>query len=310
MDEGVMMLLALCLILFVFILPKKGAPGPSQVFSPFNNDGGSAWQTTGGGNGSGGQTEGVEYSRDISLGSGNASSEIQSYLEYITLNNQSEGPIDITGWVLKNSKDERGYQIGSNIQNFPADTAVIPKGTSFLSPTNSNTLKDIILKSGERAIITTGSIGVADPVKIVSFKENKCSGYLESTSNYTFTPNLSRNCPLPKEEPGFSSLDRGCQDFLNNFSSCHIPKYGGLDSSGYRCNDCVDGKVNLTDACISFIKSHFDYGSCAYNHKDDPDFESDTWRIFLGRGWEMWNRDHETISLFDNLKREVNSLSY
>lgn len=312
-DEGIMMLVALCLILFVFILPKSGVPGPAETLSVFSSDPGQAWQTSGSNPSYSSQSttqNGETLNQTLSLGSGNASYEIQAYLEYITLYNQSDKPLDISGWKLQNAKDTRGYQIGSDIRNFAADTAVIPSGSPFVSPNGHNALKDIIIGPGERAIVTTGSIGVKDPYKIESFKENKCSGYLESMPEYSFTPSLDQNCPRPQDEIGFNKLDRACQDLLNNFSSCHIPTYDGYDSNHQACKGCIDGHQNLTNACVAFIKSHFDYGSCIDNHQGDPDFAEDTWRIFLGQNWEMWAKDHETISLFNRSSQKTSSLSY
>lgn len=308
-DEGIIILVALSLILFVFILPKKGVPGPDKVISTFNDDSGSAWQENGNSNDQTISSD-SKYEGNISLGSGNASYEIQPYFEYITLYNQSDKSVEISGLILKNAKDARVYRVGSEIKRFASDTAIIPKGAHYISPFGNNSLEIIKLKPRENAIITTGSIGVVNPYKIDSFKENKCSGYLESSTDYDFTPDLRQNCPLPKAEIGFNDLDRGCQDFLNSFSTCHIPTYGGLDSEHNRCNGCIDGKTNLSNACTAFIKSHFDYGSCIVNHKNDPDFEGETWRIFLGKGWEMWDRDQEVISLWNKAGREINSLSY
>jgi len=247
--------------------------------------------------------------RNISLGRGNASYTYQPYEEYITIDNRGREPVDITNWQLKNAKDKRAYDLGGSLQYFPADTAKIGQAATFVSPMGTNIFQNVILQDGETAIITTGSIGSQLPYKIVSFKENICSGFLEDLPEYTFTPPLARNCPGPRDEPGVSALDTECRKFIERMTPCRTPQFNTRDREGDICSNCVDGKL-LSGSCVAFIKSHFNYGSCIANHVNKSNFSGRTWRIFLGRGWEMWAEDYETIELFDQFGRLVDSRNY
>ena len=249
------------------------------------------------------------HALNISLGTGNASYAYQPYEEYITIDNREREPVDITNWQLKNAKDKRAYDLGGSLKYFPADTAKIGQAAPFVSPMGTNIFQNVILQDGETAIITTGSIGSQLPYKIVSFKENICSGFLEDLPEYTFTPPLARNCPGPRDEPGVSALDTECRKFIERMTPCRTPQFNTRDREGDICSNCVDGKL-LSGSCVAFIKSHFNYGSCIANHVNNPNFSGRTWRIFLGRGWEMWAEDYETIELFDQFGRLVDSRNY
>lgn len=246
---------------------------------------------------------------EVSLGTGNASRVYQSFEEYIVVNNRGREPINISGWYLKNAKDRRPYNIGGELRYFASDIAYIGKAAPFLSPSGNNIMLDVILERGERAIITTGNIGTQAPYKIVSFKENICSGYLENMDEYNFTPSLTRNCPRPSEESGLDRLDVECRKFVERLSGCRTPKFDTRDEDGAICRNCVNG-TPLSNACVAFIKERFSYAGCIAYHVNDEDFYGKTWRIFLGRGWEMWAEEYETIELFDRFGRLMGSRSY
>ena len=245
----------------------------------------------------------------IYIGSGNASYSYQAYEEYITIDNSGRTPIDITNWQLKNGKDTRPYDHGGSLQRFSADVAVIPQGVAILSPAGNNALQNIVLGEYERAIITTGSPTVQSPYKIVSFKENMCTGYLEALTDYSFTPALTQNCPQPRLEPGIEGMAVQCRDFINTLPSCQTPKFGGKDRDSLPCSTCVNG-TSLTSTCANFIKAHFNFQGCMANHRNDSGFSSRTWRVFLGRGWEMWADKYETIEVFDQFGKLVNFQNY
>ena len=249
------------------------------------------------------------HAESISIGRGNARNTYQSYEEYITLDNRGDDSIDITGWQLRNAKDERAYDTTGTLRFFPADTAVIPQATILLSPYGTNFFQNVILKEGEKAIITTGKIGSQSPYKIVSFKENICTGYIEKLDEYKFTPPLSRHCPRPADEPGIATLDVECRKTIERMSLCHTPEFDTRDDEGDICRNCIDEKP-VSRACVAFAKAHFNYAGCIANHAGRTDFQEDTWRIFLGRGWEMWAEDYESIRLYDILGRLVSERSY
>lgn len=247
---------------------------------------------------------------NITLGTGNASYAYQSYEEYITIDSRSKNPINITNWYLKNGKDKRAYNIGGGEPRyFSSDIVTIGKGALFISPSGNTLLQNIVLGQYEKAILTTGSMGSQTPYKIVSFKENICSGYLENMDEYNFTPPLTRDCPRPANEPGITSLDTECRKFVERLPSCQEPEFETRDRNGDICRNCVNGKA-LSNACITFIKNHFSYNACIANHVNDANFSGKTWRIFLNHGWEMWAKEYETIELFDQSGKLIKSRTY
>jgi hypothetical protein len=250
-----------------------------------------------------------DATRQVSIGTGNAAYSYQPYEEYVTLHNNSRSPINITGWQLKNGKDARPYYVGGSLQRFSADIALIPQATKLLSPTGNSSNQDVILERDEQAIITTGSFGNRAPYPITSFKENMCTGYLEDLPDYSFNPPLSRNCPRPAREPGIENLDLECRKFVENISPCKTPIFGGKDNLGENCPDCIEGRI-LGSACNAFIKQHFSYQGCMIYHTGDQNFSGRTWRLFLGRGWEMWAEEYESIELFDRFGQLVNFQNY
>ncbi|MDO8589768.1 MAG: hypothetical protein Q7R69_00655 [bacterium] len=295
--EGIVILAVLIVIILV---TPKGAPNlTANPSSPSGNTSIGANTTT----------LGSSQVRNVSLGAGNASYAYQPYEEYITIDNRDREPVNITGWQLKNGKDKRAYNSGGVLRYFPADTAVIGQAALYVSPTGSNILQNAVLQSGETAVVTTGSAGPQSPYKIVSFKENICSGFLEDLSEYTFTPALTRNCPVPANEPGVNALENECREFIERLSPCRTPEFNTRNAEGDICYNCVDGKL-FSGSCVAFIKSHFNYSACIANHSTDSNFFGRTWRIFLGKGWEMWAQKYETIELFDQLGRLADDYTY
>jgi hypothetical protein len=293
----------LAILMVVILIIPKGSPSSKTGTSQ-----GNSWNTSSVGGENVVSPKSPE-TKNISISTGNAAYAYQSYEEYITLYNRGRTPVDITGWQLKNGKAKRAYSIGGDLRYFPSDIALIPRATLFVSPANNNLLQNVVLESGETAIITTGSVALQSPYKIMSFKENICSGYLEDMPEYTFEPSLSRNCPRPADEIGVGGLDTECRNFIKGMSYCRAPEFETRDREGDICHNCVDGKP-LASSCVAFIKNHFNYKSCIANHINDPEFSGKTWRIFLGKGWEMWAKQYETIELFDLLGKLVTSRSY
>ena len=172
MMEGVLILAVLIVIMIVTLMgDSDSTTNPSN---PSVN------------NGSGGEnivTSDSSHALNISLGTGNASYAYQPYEEYITIDNREREPVDITNWQLKNAKDKRAYDLGGSLKYFPADTAKIGRAAPFVSPMGTNIFQNVILQDGETAVITTGLIGSQLPYKIVSFKENICSGSWKTCPN-------------------------------------------------------------------------------------------------------------------------------
>jgi hypothetical protein len=310
-DGGILTLIALCIIIFVFIIPQ-GKLGPvGNIFNTVSNT--NSWNPSNNLNTSNTNPSlklNSAFASLISINSGSAGYAQNPWGEYVIFQSQGNTPIDITGWTFKNNMSNKTYVVGGNVKYFQSDIEIIPKVATYLSPTGNNIFKDIVLNNGDEAIVTTGSTGVTIPYKLVNFRENICSGYLDSSNDYGFNPPLQRSCPLLRNEPGINGLDSSCQDYLNGISGCYIPKYDTVDQNGNICNGCVDGRSNLTGICVAFIKQHANYASCIANHKDDANFSLNIWRVFLGKTFPIWDKSNEIISLFDNQGKLVNSYSY
>jgi hypothetical protein len=308
--ESMVILGGLVLIIIFFILPRQGVLGPAQTFvhttdpTTYNTYADSRVNT--------GPKPLSSYSSAISLGEGNASYAVEAGDEYITIQNNGRNPIDITGWKLSNNKGNRTFYSGNTPVQYASDVAVVPQATGYILPDSGYALpQDIVLAPNETAVVTTGSVGVQSPYRITSFKENECSGYIEALPQYDFTPNLSYSCVRPTDEPGVSNLDTACKNFISGLSACQTPQYGNITrSTTDSCDNCVNSRPAPSDVCLSFIKQHYSYAGCIANHKDDAKFYSNTWRVFLGSKWELWGKEDEVISLFDQFGKLAAYRSY
>jgi hypothetical protein len=311
--QGTIILVTLSLILFLFVMPTKPVGPSTGPYTGTTVSGGRSFSSIffGEGLAQGGVTStgASNYTDSIYIGSGNASYSFQPSEEYITVTNSSSKPVNITGWMLKNNKDKQPVEIGGRLRHYQADYALIPTGTLLLSPDGRNSFQNIVLGDGEMAILTTGFISLSRPYKIVSFKENMCTGYIEDLGDYGFFPPLERDCPDPSTEPGIELMTNSCREFIERMPRCHTPEFGGKDFMGESCRNCVDGQ-KLENICTSFIKEHFSYRGCIANHLYDPNFSKRTWRVFLGKRFEMWGEKREVISVFDQFGKLVDSLSY
>jgi hypothetical protein len=310
--QGIVVLAILLIV--IATIPKEGEN--FGVFTPSSLSeeervGSYSYESPGTGSTVGGTTSirTAQESQSISLGSGNASYSYQPYEEYITIENRGDSPVNITGWQLRNGKDKRQYYLGGSLQRFSADLAAIPQALRYLPTSGSGAYQNVVLERGERAIVTTGLPGIRSPYPVTSFKENICSGYLENMPEYAFVPPLTNNCPRPALEPGVEALDSQCRDFISTLSSCQIPRFDKKDQSGEPCDNCVNGR-KISSPCVSFIKEHFTYRGCLAYHGGDANFSGRTWRVFLGRGWEMWAEDYESIELFNTAGQLVDFQNY
>jgi len=320
------MLLALSVVIFAILIPKSGSKlylgfpdlsgGWDFLGQPTSGSSYTGTRTPSGSTRStaitsaGGSTSsGVPISSSsgsVRISTGNAKHETDPMSEYINIENKGSTAINITGWRLENGKSARTYSVGNQAVHYASDTAIIPQGVKIVSPTGSNIMESIILKPGEKAVVVTGGPGNLTP-RLVSFKENVCTGYLEETY---IIDNHSMSCVRPSVEPGVAGLDKECRSYITSMRSCHAPEYSRTTSSGDPCDDCVDGRSGLSGLCINFIKNHFSYKGCLANHAGDPNFEGKVWHVYLHRPWEMWDTSYEKISLYDSLGRLVAELEY
>ena len=252
-----------------------------------------------------------KYKGKIYLQSGTAASTIQPNQEYVIIGAQgNESPISLAGWSLKNGRGEQLYVVSGNTVKGQSTTVKIPSsGVAIFDPYHpaSNRSVPITLKSGERAIITTGNPPVFSGVKINNnFKINRCLGYLEDEQGYQAYPRLTYNCPSSNDVPGITSLDNTCYDFVRSIRTCHTPKDIYVKDEG----DCLDGNCKLSSYCRRFVQDNYNFATCFATYSRDKDFTGPEWRIFLGRNWELWLDRRESISLFDSSGLLVSQITY
>lgn len=217
----------------------------------------------------------VGMSRYVS-GAGSANSK-NEYLEISVT--QNSVPINLSEWIF--ASDASGKM------------ARVPQGTEVPRSGVVNAVEDIILAPGDRAIINSGQSPIG-----ASFKENKCMGYF---SNFqTFHPSLPQNCPIPSDEleqfygPGYIR-DASCIEYVKR-----VP----------RCQVTLSPPVGLSNSCQNFLVEYLHYNGCVNAHKNDRDFLSKTWRIYLGRTEPLWRTKYELVKLLDVNGKTVDAFSY
>lgn len=203
-------------------------------------------------------------------------------LEYVilTANAGNSAPLSLTGWSLQS--------VTNNTRIY------LPQGARALVAHKIPTLADVYLNPGERAIVTSGMSPVG-----VSFRENMCTGYLSQFQ--TFIPSLEERCPTAESEvlsePDTTRTnDPHCVAFAE-----HIP----------RCRFYVgEPPQNVTAQCYSFVRNMLTYAGCAIRNGWRPSYGSDTWRLFMGEPYELWNSEHDVVRLFDREGRTVDVWTY
>jgi hypothetical protein len=200
--------------------------------------------------------------------------------EYLIIRAQGtlKDPATITGWSIKSLITGRVVLIGK-AANFP-----------FLG--RVNTLDDISLKSGEKAIIITGESPTG-----ISFRLNQCTGYFEQFQNWI--PSLPQDCPKP-QGPGYypyppNALTDKCLDYIDRIPRCIIP---------------LSIPNNLESACFEYINQNFNYTSCTNIYKNTEKFYKNEWRIYLGLNEELWKTRREVIELRDSAGLLVDNIMY
>ena len=212
------------------------------------------------------------------VSSAGSSNPVNEYVE-ISVAQNSGVPVDISGWTL--SSDATGA------------SSVIPKGSEIPTSGVINAAQDIVLTPGERAILISGQSPIG-----ASFRENKCIGYFSTFQK--FSPSLPQNCPIPSDELlshyGADYIrDAVCIDFVKKLPRCKI---------------AITPPVGASSVCQSFLSKYMNYNGCVDAHKNDTDFEGNTWRVYLGRSSSMWRTKNELVKLLDKDGKTVDAFSY
>ncbi len=195
--------------------------------------------------------------------------------DYLVLRNEEDQTINITGWTIETSRE----------------TVTIPQAAEklhylFSSSRNS----DIELTERNKVIISTGF-----SPKGVSFRTNKCAGYLDYYSQ--FHPVLDKNCPY-LEESKYDHLEKDCRDFIDDLSRCEMPNYS------------AHSEISSDDQCINFLNEKFNYKGCYLEYHQEVDFFGDEWRVFLNKSVDILDNSSDTLILRDKNGLVVDEYEY
>ncbi|MBI4691949.1 MAG: hypothetical protein HY773_00685 [Candidatus Terrybacteria bacterium] len=182
---------------------------------------------------------------------------------------------NISDWTLENKNGIR-IKLGA-----AANLLLLPGigATGLLSPSANETI-----------YVTSGQSPIG-----MNFRLNKCTGYLAQMQ--TFIPELSLRCPhLIKDELLPAALDNACIDYLNqNYKTCiaifNLPS-------------------NLSTTCKDYANYRTTYNGCADWHKNDSDFYDNEWRVYLNNASELWDNNHDTVTLRDENGKIIDQRSY
>ena len=206
-----------------------------------------------------------------------ATDPAREYLE-IQAHYANQREINISGWRIQSLKTGR--------------TAVI--GTAVETPLTGSggTPGAVVLRPGERAIIGSGRSPIG-----VSFRVNKCSGYLAQFQD--FSPPLVPQCPAAVAELYASN------SALSSESTC-VQAAGRI----VPCKTLTASPSGVSGACGSYLTRITSYNVCVQAHQNDADFRQGEWRVFEGNTTELWVGNGDTVVLLDARGALVSSASY
>jgi hypothetical protein len=169
---------------------------------------------------------------------------------------------------------------------------MLPYATPLYRHSAANTAYPVVLESGATAVVTTGFSPAG-----VSFRENRCMGYLSSMS---FSPRIERSCPSPAESIALTdqNLQRyggECIDYVRTLPQCTTPS---------------TIPHSLSAACRIYVANTFSYNGCVDAYKNQSGFEEGTWRLFIGSAGEIWRNEHDAIRLLDERGLTVDAIIY
>jgi hypothetical protein len=216
----------------------------------------------------------------ISAGYANtaASDPAQEYFN-LEASYDNTAPISLTGWSLQSAVSGIRVPLSLAAETFRVGEV--------------NMLEDVSLPPGGSATVVSGISPVG-----VSFRENKCTGYLAQFQ--TFEPSLSAHCPAPSDELPLSEENlvrygEECVSFARTLPSCTLPQHV---------------PTSLSPTCRTFVQTAFSYNGCVDRHSSKSDFATNSWRLYLGSRRELWKNEHDAVRLLDAEGRTVDVYVY
>ena len=188
----------------------------------------------------------------------------------------SEKPITITGWKVFDRQ-------GKVLHTFPKGVKIL--GSDEIS-------LPIVVRHGGRVIVSSGR----SPIN-TSFQVSKCSGYRSQFEE--FIPAIKTSCSDPVQEfieygkVPFS--DDVCYDLVSSLRSCvavtRIPP-------------------TVTKECQDFLEHILLEKGCVSRHRNDANFFTGEWRLFLKSDRELWKNRDNVLYLLDENNLLVATLVY
>ena len=201
--------------------------------------------------------------------------------EYFVLqvSNNLKGSINITDWKVFDRERRISYSIPK--------AAVIAGARDGLG--NS---EDLFVQAGDSIIVTSGGSPTGG-----SFLINKCSGY--KTQFKQFVPSIKTSCPKPIDDletfREVSVRDNKCYEFVDELRVCET---------------VTKIPAGVTRQCVRFIENKITEKGCVEAHKNDSDFLTSEWRVFLDSDKELWDDEEGVLYLLDESGKLVSSFVY
>jgi len=184
-------------------------------------------------------------------------------------------PTSITGWrVVTNQNDP--FVIPSGVGEYLASG--YSEGDVMLDPRGSTTV-----------------YGKKSPFG-PNIRLNVCTGYLNNV--FPISPLFPKRCPAAIDRSEITAFSGSCQSFLRSIRTCEEPNT--ILMSGFREDDI---------ACFDYMQDRFGYGSCYRAHRNDEDFFTDTWYVWLDDVLPF-DLKHDRVLLYDTAGLLVDEYVY
>ncbi|MBI4119946.1 MAG: hypothetical protein HY454_00600 [Parcubacteria group bacterium] len=215
---------------------------------------------------------------DITAVDGRGSFDKPQY-ERVTLYARNlAGPVNVSGWRLATRRKSFSF--------------AIPSAARLFDPANLIGIEPIKLSSGDSLNVF---VGKASPVGS-GFQENGCMGYLRS--GFEGYDALAGGGSCSAVSPSvYSSYSVDCRRFLNGLSACASV-------------NLEPWQFGADPACRDFIVRNYNYAACVERGKNQANFFTGRWRIYLGQSDEILDDLDDTVYLYDGQGLLVDIYSY